>query len=941
MKNKIKLLLLAALALHLAFSCGKEGGPSDGPSAPSSSISVNPASLTLSQEGETQRVSVKASGKWAVNGSVPWLQLSPDSGDGDDIISFTAGENPDTDERNATFTLVCGDVSTKITVSQKQKDALTVTSNKQEISAAGGSVDIEVKANVDYSVEIDPACKNWISRAETKSMLTTHVILEVAQNIDFEKREGKVTIKSGSLSEKISIYQEGSEPVIVISQSEYTLPASGSELKIEVKSNVDVEVSLPDGVDWITEAKTKSVSTNTFRYIVKANASEESRSAKIVFSNSEHNLRDVVKVTQMPKSAIIVAKSSYEIGSEGGTLTFDVQHNTEYSVSVSAGWVVREQTKVMQTTTETFSVQANPDYDSRTAIITVTSADNAVKQEIKLVQKQLDVVLAEKEEMEIKGEGGEFDLKLQSNAKYLVEISDPDWIHQVSGQTKSLVSSSLRFTADANNTGEDRVGWIRIKIEGSSKVTAIKLSQPAIEMAQSNAVYNVGPEGGLVSVNLVTNVPFYSLKITPSEASYWLEEVASKSTRTDVLTFNVAKNIEYAPREAVVTVKSNSTGAALTSFTIKQNPQPVPGNVIIYTTKYDYALVLKVTTGYGANLMDNTYSDGLGRLIFDDDIKSIPDNAFEGLNTLTSIIIPGNTANIGRMAFYNCASMIDITLPESVTSIGEYAFSGCTGTLHYNCISAKSTSSGGNSFTAIEIGPEVKKIPDYCFRNSKTLETITLPSSVTTIGNYAFADCTSLKSANLGSGLSSIGQYAFDGCKNLDTVTIMSKTPPSLPDSKYNPFYVFYIPSAKLVFPSGKDWEYASKGYYRYFSNLPSISYSSLNLNGYTSTTADFSSDDVTIKNALGGESFNLTVYCSTSSSSIYYNCRTAVMTNGKCTVTGLTPNTTYYYCCVCTISYNGKSYTWERSDFSRSFTTYNPSNDGDNEPVTEEDWNK
>lgn len=1118
MISKFKFLLLTALTLPLVLSCGKEGGSNEGPSRPDSAISVNPTSLTLRQEGETQRVSVKASGKWAINGSEPWLQISPDTSDGDEIISITAGENPDTDERNATLTLICGDASAKLTVIQKQKDALTVTSNKQEVEAVGGTVDIEIKSNVEYTIEIDSACKDWISQTGTKSMLTTHVILDVAQNMDFEKREGKVTIRSGSLSEVVTIYQDGSEPVIVISQSEYTLPASESELKIEIKSNVEVSAAIQQGVDWISRNETKSVSTSTFHYSVMANISEEPRSAEIIFSNSECNLRDVVKVTQLPKSAIVVAKTSYEIDSNGGTLTFPVQHNTEYLVDISETWVKREQTKAMQTTNEVFTVEANTSYDSRTATITFTSSDNAVRQVVTLTQEQLDIVLPEKENIEIKGEGGNFDVKLQTNAQYTVEISDETWIHQITEQTKSLVSNTLHFTADANTTGEDRTGWIRIKIYGSDEVVAIKVSQPAVETAQSNSIYNVGPEGGYVNVNLVTNIPFYTLEITPAEASYWLEQVSTKSTRTDVLTFNVAKNIEYESREATVKVKSNSTSAVVTSFVIKQNPQPIPGNVIIYTTKYDYELSLKVTTGYGANLMENTYKDGLGKLVFDDDVKTIPANAFSGLNTLTSIILPNCTWSIGSKAFYNCASMIDLTIPESVTTIASDAFSGCTGTLHCNCNSIEV----GGSFSAVEIGANVtsmpvlrcnydmqnvvflnpdniKDIPAKCFQDCRALETIVLPPNIETIGEQAFQNCyalkaltipdkvkkieqstfsncseletvtfpsgftsigdgafassgikyitipanvtslgkqcfmscrnlqtltfekgsklstitggyssgtpygafydcsalknvtipanvntiaasafgectalesvtvesggklkyieggyydgpylssrrqyygafygcSALKSVNLGSSLSSIGRYAFYKCYNLKSVTIMSSNAPSLPNSDYTPFSTS---GATLNVPTDKEWSYSCKGFHRYFSNLPYISYSSLTLDGYLSSTANFTGG-MTARNALGGESFQVMIYCNTSEYSTS-GAKSAVVENCKCTVTGLKPNTKYYYWQSCKITYNGSTYTWDNSS-SYYFTTYSSDNDGDNESVIEKDWTK
>ncbi len=59
-----------------------------------------------------------------------------------------------------------------ITVNQKQKDALTVTSNKIEMKADGGDTSIEVKANVNYTYEIDEAAKSWISEVKSRGLQT-------------------------------------------------------------------------------------------------------------------------------------------------------------------------------------------------------------------------------------------------------------------------------------------------------------------------------------------------------------------------------------------------------------------------------------------------------------------------------------------------------------------------------------------------------------------------------------------------------------------------------------------------------------------------------------------------------------------------------------------------------------------------------------------------
>lgn len=60
------------------------------------------------------------------------------------------------------------------------------------------------------------------------------------------------------------------------------------------------------------------------------------------------------------------------------------------------------------------------------------------------------------------------------------------------------------------------------------------------------------------------------------------------------------------------------------------------------------------------------------------DCSELPDNAFLAHPALRIILLPKNTARIGRLAFFNCRKLQRIALPNSVKNIGDGAFSGCT-----------------------------------------------------------------------------------------------------------------------------------------------------------------------------------------------------------------------------------------------------------------------
>ena len=105
-------------------------------------------------------------------------------------------------------------------------------------------------------------------------------------------------------------------------------------------------------------------------------------------------------------------------------------------------------------------------------------------------------------------------------------------------------------------------------------------------------------------------------------------------------------------------------------------------------------------------------------------------------------------------AFRGCRSLQSITIPNSVTSIGDEAFG--------ECYSLQSVTIP-NSVTSIEYG---------AFRDCYSLQSVIIPNSVTSIGNYAFSSCKSLQSVTIPNSVTKIGDYAFSWCESLQSITI-------------------------------------------------------------------------------------------------------------------------------------------------------------------------
>lgn len=142
------------------------------------------------------------------------------------------------------------------------------------------------------------------------------------------------------------------------------------------------------------------------------------------------------------------------------------------------------------------------------------------------------------------------------------------------------------------------------------------------------------------------------------------------------------------------------------------------------------------------------------KIIIDNNVTEIGEDAFNNCKNVKRINIPDNVTKIGKKAFCDCTNLESVIIPNSVTEIGFEAFVDC------------------ESLKSINIPDSVTEIEEDAFCRCKSLTSITLSNSITELMRGVFCGCKNLKSITIPNGVTYIGIYAFDGCTNLKSITI-------------------------------------------------------------------------------------------------------------------------------------------------------------------------
>lgn len=184
---------------------------------------------------------------------IEWLSISPKKGEaGEASIKFTATANTAKEARTATLEITVEGLETIVVpVSQLQKNAIDVNAkDAYTISFKGGSVEVEVGHNVDYTYEVSG---EWL--VETKAYTTDKLTFTAPeQEVNAPARTATVTVYSElGVVKVITITQEAWSP-IAWSNSLAELGASAGRVGIAVSGGKVYFTA--NGELWAADAET-------------------------------------------------------------------------------------------------------------------------------------------------------------------------------------------------------------------------------------------------------------------------------------------------------------------------------------------------------------------------------------------------------------------------------------------------------------------------------------------------------------------------------------------------------------------------------------------------------------------------------------------------------------------------------------------------------------
>lgn len=182
---------------------------------------------------------------------------------------------------------------------------LTISDEVPPFGAAGGEAALHFSTNETWHIDLaaEDNADGWfgIDPMQGAAGEEIAVSVRVEENPSYLGRSFTLTIRTASLEKSVEITQL-KRNAIIAGENRYELTSEEQRFSIEIQANVDYDVEIAEGGEWLTaDDATRTelgLTSRRHRFSAAANTEPQERTATVVFKDLANELQDEVTVVQ-------------------------------------------------------------------------------------------------------------------------------------------------------------------------------------------------------------------------------------------------------------------------------------------------------------------------------------------------------------------------------------------------------------------------------------------------------------------------------------------------------------------------------------------------------------------------------------------------------------------------------------------------------------------
>lgn len=295
-------------------------------------MNVSPPSLSLVAEATSFTVSVSTNVDYQVVSSVDWITTTVSGTTNASSVAFDVKENEGTEVREGVITFTSEDRSLvrTVTVTQagKEMSKLNVSPTTFTLISEAASIEVEIDANVKYSVSSDAS---WLISPVSGLTEATSLTFTVSANEETAARQATLTFISedGSVTRIVTVTQAGKEKeetTLRVTPPAFNLSDAATSITVSIESNTKYSVS--GSTTWLTSPVSGLTEAKSLTFTVAANETTSERKATLTFTSEDGSVAQTVTVTQAGEELYLnVTPQRIDAPAEGGTYPLTINTN--------------------------------------------------------------------------------------------------------------------------------------------------------------------------------------------------------------------------------------------------------------------------------------------------------------------------------------------------------------------------------------------------------------------------------------------------------------------------------------------------------------------------------------------------------------------------------------------------------------------------------------
>lgn len=252
------------------------------------------------------------------------------------------------------------------------------------------------------------------------------------------------------------------------------LPAAGGTVSAPFSASVAWSASSNNSWCSVSPASGASGSVQ-FSLTIAQNTTYDDRTATVTVTAG--TAKRTITVKQLAAGGMQVSPSTLDVPYTGGDFEITVQHNVDFTITVSEaakGWISVKGTKGLTTDKVVITVAENDGTQTREGTLTFKSS--AGEATVKVTQAFDDRFILSPTEVEVPSTGGTFQVEVTTKRTYQV-TAKPAWV------TEKSVTGTVHVFEVAKNTGDKRSDVIEFKDSTGASIycTVVQLADSGNE----------------------------------------------------------------------------------------------------------------------------------------------------------------------------------------------------------------------------------------------------------------------------------------------------------------------------------------------------------------------------------------------------------------------------------------------------------------------------